>query len=295
MHSYVSACAQCTYASCGQACKHTTQTHMHLHQHQTVFYAHKVYITFMLTLQIAREWLGDYLDQDLCTCALDINTWPRPHTSHPAMIAIVRGILAPKRAAGLDQIEISYICQLVADSFTQSADNSCVPLRILPITGGPVSASELVRGLVLLERMYVPPAAEHLCTSSRKGSLRLILYATSLERSSADTEEASCANIDKQAVSDTSQIHTDSINTSAHKTCHGENRYLANSDGETQIPDDTRNVEHQRQSLKYFSAWLRMHTDIVGCQQGIDEDLKAELLHAGVLPLERLSQANIQV
>ena len=59
--------------------------------------------------------------------------------------------------------------------------------------------------------------------------------------------------------------------------------------------NDGSMASKQEADIDSVCKWLRSNVDIVACQQGIHENIQRQLVRAGVLPLERLSQANAEV
>lgn len=137
-----------------------------------------------------------------------------------ALRAIIGGMVRPKRVSGLLQSEVESICMLIATCFLEGLEwrdrqraylrskltstqgstqtgfvfqemnvhrsgwgiTSTSP-RLLGIPGAPAAASELVQGMLLLERVHVPPASQRLSIRTDCASC-IVLFSVPLEEGS---------------------------------------------------------------------------------------------------------------
>jgi hypothetical protein len=136
-------------------------------------------------LQTASSWIRDYAAPSERSCHLPCACHvPIPGgegaTARTALMAVVRGVVAPKRVAGLSKEEIEHVCSLLVSSFLDAHLPATIggplqPPRIISVCGGKTTASRAVLGLVLRLRMHARRRMTVVRRGAEGGAVRLML------------------------------------------------------------------------------------------------------------------------
>ena len=136
-------------------------------------------------LQTASSWIREYAAPSQsshhipCACHVPISG-QEGEKARTALMAVVRGVVAPKRVAGLNKEEIEHVCSLLVSSFLDAhlpftIGGPLQPPRIISVCGGKTTVSRAVRGLVLRLRMHARRKMSVVRRGVEGGAVRLML------------------------------------------------------------------------------------------------------------------------
>lgn len=176
--------------------------------------------TARAAIQRARNWLREYLSGEAgtgaCGCWVAMPIMPssgsavRGEEAWAFLAAVARGVIAPKRVAGLGQEELEHVCGLVVASFINSSPLSTFPPssphdappcfphaplsfsslppppRVLGVPGpGPLEGRTLA-GVVLRARMHTSCSMDGVRGGGEGGLVRVVLASGNVGGGGAD-------------------------------------------------------------------------------------------------------------